>query len=580
MNERRTKWMTAKEWWTKQETEKKRYLAGAFVVVIILCFGLLPDWLKSLSIFAAVAAGVTIGLRIVKRRKRANGNNAPLNAWIKLLLILVGGLSTAFIVVPTVMGALMGSSSDFDAGRSLIVGALMILSMGIVIIVTLILAIRQGVKAWSGRNNRDAPASESEWEGADAKTLEIVRILRSPKLINQELYKARLFVNEKPVGLARVNSSAQRSITDTAFAMYSARAREGAYTVNGEQLTVPRLVSIARTAVGPVAFFTAIPGATENTYDYAADILEVSMRVNEIRVAQLPEDRARGVMRMTFVVFDPLRVGVSSTFFDEYPAASPMLLPLALTEEGGTYSLPLHHTLVVGATGSGKGGVIQGILRQLVPWQRQGYVRIFGGDPKRAELKGFERSSIFERVTFDLESIAEMAEFLVTDVLRPRQEKSGRSFVLSTENPLVLFIIDELSSLTQSKNYTKSGLYENLNIIMSQGRSDGVYVVAASQVGQKEVLGELRQHFANRVALRLDTAIEVDMVLGAGSMNLGALPHLIPKANESNGYATAGVAYVNSDESPRPLRIRFPYTSDEDIQRLLTAYPTEPSTEG
>ncbi|TFC09874.1 AAA family ATPase [Cryobacterium algoritolerans] len=426
------------------------------------------------------------------------------------------------------------------------------------------------------RRARSRGSDETLWLEADARTLGIVETLQTPRLINHELYNAKLFIEEKPRGIAWRRSQLTTSMLGKFTAMIRARAVGGRYTVDGKQLTVPRLVSIARTSVGPVALFTAIPGATEHDYDFASDILEVSMRVGEIRVEQLPEDRARGVMRMTFVVNDPLREKIQDSFFSMHPASAPMLLPLARTEEGSVYSLPVHHTLIVGATGSGKGAVIQAAVKQLAPWQSRGYVQIFGADPKRAELRGFEGSSLFDRVAFDFDDAAEMVHGIVTDVLKPRQKKSGRTFELSKENPLVVLIIDELSSLTQDKNYVKSGLYEDLNVILSQGRSDGVYVLAATQTGHKEVLGSLRQHFANRIALRVESAVEVDMVLGAGSMALGAKPHLIAKANESNGYMTAGVAYVNSDESPNPLRIRFPYTSDLDIQRTLDEYPAVP----
>jgi hypothetical protein len=570
----------AENWWAKQGVEngrRKRYLVGAFILVTLLCFGLLPEWLKSLTICAGAAVAGIAGYRNVMRKRRASGNSAPINGWFVLGIIVVSGFMVIAVVIPTAVSGVVGMGAGMDVKKAIVGGLLLLALELIAIVATLILTIRQIAKMRSNGGTRSVAVqvADAEWAGADAKTLELVGILRTPKLINPELYKAGLYVSERPTGIARRRDPIPGTLTDTAIAMYAARPREGVHTVNGEKLTLPRLVSIVRTAVGPIAFFTAIPGATEASYDRAASILEVSMRVLEIRVAQLPDDRAKGVIRMSFVVHDPLEKAVRADFFDIYRAITPMLVPLAMNEEGCTYSMPLHHTLIVGATGSGKGGVIQALLRQLAPWRADGYVRIFGADPKRAELKGFERSSLFEQVAFDITSIAELAEFIVTDVLRPRQEISGRSFKLSTDNPLVLFILDELSSLTQDKNYVKSGLYENLNVILSQGRSDGVYVIAASQDGHKEVLGGLRQHFANRIALRVDTPIEVDMILGDGSMSLGAKPHLIPKANESNGYATAGIAYVNSDESPRPLRIRFPYTSDADIARLIADNPKE-----
>ena len=55
------------------------------------------------------------------------------------------------------------------------------------------------------------------------------------------------------------------------------------------------------------------------------------------------------------------------------------------------------------------------------------------------------------------------------------------------------------------------------------------------------------------------------MVLGAGAVEMGAVAHQIAPATESNGYSTAGLAYVRTDGEPAPVRVRAPYVSDEDI---------------
>jgi hypothetical protein len=55
------------------------------------------------------------------------------------------------------------------------------------------------------------------------------------------------------------------------------------------------------------------------------------------------------------------------------------------------------------------------------------------------------------------------------------------------------------------------------------------------------------------------------MVLGAGSAEAGARAHEITPATESNGYATAGVAYARSDGEPVPVRFRFPFIRDAEI---------------
>lgn len=410
--------------------------------------------------------------------------------------------------------------------------------------------------------------SSAIWSGADYVTLDLVRVLDSPRVVNWHLYKAGLFAKERANGPSEWFDTA--SLLSRFVEAYRNRPRAGFYIVDGERLTMPRLVRVERTSLGPVALFSSIPGSTEASYSRATEALKTSLRVKGLRIEQLPKDIAEGVMRFTFVTMDPLESLVPSAFLDDNPAHSPLRLPLGVTEAGAIYCLSMHHTLIVGASGSGKGSVLQGIVRQLASLHDLGLVRLWGGDAKNSELRGFDRTSLFERVCFDAGEQAAMLNDLVANVLRPKQATAGRSFVLSAESPLDVILLDEFSSLLRDPAF-KPG-HGALSILLSQGRSAGVYVIAASQEGQKSILENFRIHFANRIALRLEQAVEVDMVMGGGALDQGAKPHLIEPASEFNGYRTAGIAYVKSDASPRPDRVRFAYTSDRDIQVLLRRY--------
>jgi len=57
-------------------------------------------------------------------------------------------------------------------------------------------------------------------------------------------------------------------------------------------------------------------------------------------------------------------------------------------EDGAAWAIRLHgtHVLVAGATGSGKGSVIWGLIRALLPALHAGLVRILAADPKVMEL--------------------------------------------------------------------------------------------------------------------------------------------------------------------------------------------------
>jgi len=102
--------------------------------------------------------------------------------------------------------------------------------------------------------------------------------------------------------------------------------------------------------------------------------------------------------------------------------------------------------------------------------------------------------------------------------------------------------------------------------LTSQGRSVGVCVVGALQDPRKDVIS-LRNLFSTRIALRLDESDQVDMVLGDGARDRGALADEISPLPEVG----AGVGYVRLEASPDPIRVRAAYVTAEDICAMAEA---------
>jgi DNA segregation ATPase FtsK/SpoIIIE, S-DNA-T family len=90
-----------------------------------------------------------------------------------------------------------------------------------------------------------------------------------------------------------------------------------------------------------------------------------------------------------------------------------------------------------------------------------------------------------------------------------------------------------------------------------------VCVVGALQDPRKDVIS-LRNLFATRIALRLDESDQVDMVLGDGARDRGALADEISPLPEVG----AGVGYVRLEASPDPVRVRAAYVTDHDIRAM------------
>jgi hypothetical protein len=245
-------------------------------------------------------------------------------------------------------------------------------------------------------------------------------------------------------------------------------------------------------------------------------------------------------------------------------------LPIGAQEDGAPYLLRLFGTqiLIVGATGSGKGSVIWALVRALAGGVGTGLVQLWGLDPKGGMELGIGRP-MFTR--FACRDFAEMAGMLeqaaaVAQDRAARLAGETRQHQPTLAEPLIVLIIDELANLTAylTDRQLKDRIKAALGIVLSQGRAVGVHVVAAIQDPRKEVL-PARGLFPTRIGLRLSEPAEVDMVLGDGMRDRGALCDRIPQT-------TPGVGYVVLEGDPTPMRVRFSYLDDEHIRDMARTY--------
>ena len=136
-------------------------------------------------------------------------------------------------------------------------------------------------------------------------------------------------------------------------------------------------------------------------------------------------------------------------------------------------------------------------------------------------------------------------------------------------------LIDELAFLTayQPDRDLRKRAEAAIATLTSQGRSVGVCVVGALQDPRKDVIS-LRNLFPTRIALRLDESDQVDMVLGDGARDRGALADEISPLPETG----AGVGYVRLEGSPEVVRVRAAYVTDDDIRAMAEWRPVVTSS--
>ena len=332
---------------------------------------------------------------------------------------------------------------------------------------------------------------------------------------------------------------------------------------------LPWLRSVSSTKSVDRVRVKMLPGQILDDYAEQSERLAMSLGAVECRVRT---GRKHGEVELWFLVKDPLTEIVPVPDAQSSPDFG--CLPVARGEDGQTYELRLlgSHLLVVGATGAGKGSVLWSLVHVLHRSLRDGTAELWVCDPKGG-MEFASGAPLFRRYAYGDSAgtpasyEAGFAEFLEDAVAIMRKRQSvlrgvTRLHEPTPGDPLIVLIVDELASLTAyvTDREAKKRIGAALSLLLSQGRAVGVVVVAALQDPRKEVL-PFRDLFPTRIALRLTEPEQVDMTLGDGARRRGARCDRIAEH-------LPGVGYVVVDGVAEPLRVRFPYISDEHIRSI------------
>ncbi|MEU9836002.1 FtsK/SpoIIIE domain-containing protein [Streptosporangium sp. NPDC048047] len=328
---------------------------------------------------------------------------------------------------------------------------------------------------------------------------------------------------------------------------------------------LPRLLSVRCTSWADVVTVKMLHGHAVKDWADRLDQLAHGFGARSCRVSIARAGR----LHLIFPRRDPLATPMPAVPIPETASVGPVRV--GTREDGSPWLLTVHgtHVLVAGATGAGKGSVIWSAIRGLLPAVRAGLVEIWALDPKRMELS-FGRSLFGKRYASTPADCADLLEAAVA-VMQERADRFAgrqRNHIPTVDDPFVLVVVDEVAFLTayQSDKGLKLRISAALATLTTQGRAVGVGVLAALQDPRKEVMN-IRNLFPDKIALRLDESEQVDMVLGDGARDRGALADYISPIPEQG----AGVAYVRLEASPDPIRVRAAYVSDADIRAMAEA---------
>ncbi|MEU5867126.1 FtsK/SpoIIIE domain-containing protein [Nonomuraea sp. NPDC047529] len=335
--------------------------------------------------------------------------------------------------------------------------------------------------------------------------------------------------------------------------------------VNG-RVYVPRLMRVTCDGWADRVTVRMLAGQAVKDWSDRIDNLAQGFGTTSCRVALVKGGR----LLLTFPRSDPLAAPMPALPIPNEPSVGPV--EIGKQEDGRPLRLKVHgtHVLIAGATGAGKGSFLWDTIRGLLPAMRAGLAEVWALDPKLMELS-YGRELFQGRYAADPSDCADLLDEAVAVMQKRAVRFAGlqRSHTPTIEDPFVLVLVDEVAFLTayQPDKHLRQRISAALATLATQGRSVGIGVMAALQDPRKEVMN-IRNLFPDKIALRLDESEQVDMVLGDGARDRGALADHISPIPEQG----AGVAYMRLETSPEPIRVRAAYVSDADIRHMVALF--------
>lgn len=215
------------------------------------------------------------------------------------------------------------------------------------------------------------------------------------------------------------------------------------------------------------------------------------------------------------------------------------------------------HTLIAGATGSGKSVLIHGITTTIIHVTPYGLVLI---DPKRVELHQYRRVPHCVRYASDPDDMTRSLSDLCAEMDRRYiyLQRIGATFYDPRQQ--IYCIIDEFADLLTGPAKRINTPY--LARLAQLGRAAGIHLIAATQRPTRDIIaGQIAVNMDCRVALRVPTAQDSrNLIHAAGAERL-------PRY---------GKAYYLTPECYPAALIDIPYTSAEERRAAVDMWNVRP----
>lgn len=264
--------------------------------------------------------------------------------------------------------------------------------------------------------------------------------------------------------------------------------------------------------------------------------------------------------------------GINTSFLLGLQEINGALLYLNLGSEFGGLSSHEPHSLVAGATGSGKSVLIQSLLLDIAATNPKSLAQIILIDPKMgvdyAPLADLPHMQ--EEIVTTKEKAAEVLEILVQEMEdRYRAFAKARARDLPTYNakispgerlPMIFLVHDEFADWMLDDAY-KAAVGAAVQRLGVKARAAGIHLIFAAQRPDKDVMPmQLRENLGNRLILKVSSEATSKIALDRpGAELLLGRGHLAAKLNGEQGLVYG----------------QAPFLSDEDIVAAVAAIVKE-----